>query len=212
MTDPQAILQGPTVVCTPVDLTGSSFELVSEVATHVTVNLSGTFNTIDEIREAINATAGLSVAGIETRSNGNYLEFISLAKGGSATLAIDNIVGSFGTVTGFSNGDNGTGVDLTATPDNDLFYTATDEVLTDLDNALESFLGARTEIGARLRTLDNQESQNEKFILDLQTTLSDIENLNYAEAISRFNIQGIALQAAQQSFTRVQNLSLFNFL
>jgi flagellar hook-associated protein 3 FlgL len=77
---------------------------------------------------------------------------------------------------------------------------------------LESFLGARTAIGARLRTLDNQESQNEKFILDLQTTLSDIETLDYAEAISRFNIQDIALQAAQQSFTRVQNLSLFNFL
>jgi flagellar hook-associated protein 3 FlgL len=36
--------------------------------------------------------------------------------------------------------------------------------------------------------------------------------LDYAEAISRFNIQDIALQAAQQSFTRVQNLSLFNFL
>ncbi len=77
---------------------------------------------------------------------------------------------------------------------------------------MESFLGARTAIGTRLRTLDNQESQNEKFILDLQTTLSDIETLDYAEAISRFNIQDIALQAAQQSFTRVQNLSLFNFL
>lgn len=94
----------------------------------------------------------------------------------------------------------------------DLFFTITDEVLADLNNAQESFLQARTAAGARLRTLDNQEAQNEKFILDLKTALSDVEDLDYAEAISRFNLQNTALQAAQQSFSRVQNLSLFNYL
>ncbi len=154
----------------------------------------------------------MNTAGIEARSNGNFIEFVSLTSGAASTISFANITGTFDSFAGIPASITRTSVDLTATPGNDLFHTATDEVLTDLDNALESFLGARTAIGARLRTLDNQESQNEKFILDLQTTLSDIENLDYAEAISRFNIQDIALQAAQQSFTRVQNLSLFNFL
>ncbi len=211
-TVPQAIIQGSTFVSTPVDLTGSSFDIVSEAGTTISITLSGTFNSIDEIKDAINATTGLSTAGIEAHSNGNHLEFVSLTTGASSTIAISNIVGNFGTVAGFTNGDNGTSIDLATNETDNLFFTATDEILIDLDNALDSFIQARTAIGSRLKTLDNQENQNEKFILDLQTTLSDLEDLDYAEAITRFNIQDIALQAAQQSFTRVQSLSLFNFL
>jgi len=210
--DPQASIQGSNFIETPVDLTGSSFDIVSELGTTISVSLTGTFNSIDEIKDAINATTGLSSAGIEVQSNGNHLEFVSLTTGASSTIAISNIAGSFGTVAGFSNGDNGSSIDLTTNDTGELFFTITDEILTDLDNALDSFLQARTAIGSRLKTMDNQEIQNEKFILDLQTTLSNIEDLDYAEAIIRFNTQDIALQAAQQSFTRVQNLSLFNFL
>ena len=211
-TDPQAIIQGSNFIETPVDLTGSSFDIVSETGTTISVSLTGTFNSIDEIKDAINATTGLSSAGIEAHSNGNRLEFVSLTRGASSTIAISNIAGSFGTVAGFSSGDSGSSIDLTTNDTGELLFTITDEILTDLDNALDSFLQARTAIGSRLKTMDNQEVQNEKFILDLQTTLSNIEDLDYAEAVTRFNLQDIALQAAQQSFTRVQNLSLFNFL
>jgi flagellar hook-associated protein 3 FlgL len=87
----------------------------------------------------------------------------------------------------------------------------TDE-MTDLDSALESLNQARSAVGSRLRTLDDQEAQHEKFLVDFKTTLSEIEDLDYAEAISRFNQQDMALQAAQQSFSKVQKLSLFNYL
>ena len=93
-----------------------------------------------------------------------------------------------------------------------MFHNQLDDVLTDLDSTLDSFLQTRTSVGARLRALDDQESQNEKFILDTQTTLSDTQDLDYAEAISRFNLQQVSLQAAQQAFSKVQNLSLFNYL
>ncbi|MDO9238410.1 MAG: flagellin, partial [Methylicorpusculum sp.] len=85
-------------------------------------------------------------------------------------------------------------------------------VLTDLDSALDSFLQARTSVGARLRALDDQESQNDKFIIDTRSTLSATQDLDYAEAISRFNLQQMSLQAAQQAFSQVQRLSLFNYL
>jgi len=45
-----------------------------------------------------------------------------------------------------------------------------------------------------------------------QKALSSIEDLDFAEAVSRLNLQLTGLQAAQQSFARIQNLSLFNFL
>ena len=53
---------------------------------------------------------------------------------------------------------------------------------------------------------------SEDFALQLKETLSDVQDLDYAEAISRLNLQLVALQAAQQTFVRVQGLSLFNFL
>ena len=46
----------------------------------------------------------------------------------------------------------------------------------------------------------------------LKTVLSSIEDLDYAEAISRMNLELAGLQAAQESFQRIQNLSLFNRL
>jgi len=48
--------------------------------------------------------------------------------------------------------------------------------------------------------------------LQSQKTLSGIQDLDYAEAISRLNLQMVGLQASQQAFTRIQNLSLFNYL
>ncbi|MDX5385838.1 MAG: hypothetical protein LPK24_04815, partial [Marinobacter sp.] len=53
---------------------------------------------------------------------------------------------------------------------------------------------------------------NENQILSLQKTLSGVEDLDYAEAISRFQQQLVTLQAAQQSFVKIQGLSLFNFI
>lgn len=84
--------------------------------------------------------------------------------------------------------------------------------LNDIDQALDKVVGIQTTIGARLNALDNQENTNADYILDMQTMASNIGDLDFAEAISKFNLQQLSLQAAQQAFTKVQNLSLFNYL
>ena len=63
-----------------------------------------------------------------------------------------------------------------------------------------------------MNALDNQEGNNADFVLDMKTVLSATEDLDYAEAISKFNLQTVSLQAAQQAFTQVKKLSLFNYL
>lgn len=85
-------------------------------------------------------------------------------------------------------------------------------VLNDLDAALGSFVEAQTGVGARLNALDNQDLQNEKFVIDTKTTLSETQDLDYADAISKFHLQSTALSAAQQTFAKVKGLSLFNYL
>ncbi|CAD6873294.1 flagellar hook-associated protein FlgL [Methylomonas fluvii] len=84
--------------------------------------------------------------------------------------------------------------------------------LNDMDAALVRFDTIRASAGARLNALDDQENLNADYILDNKSTASDIGDLDYAEALSKFNLQQISLQAAQQAFTKVQNLSLFNYI
>ena len=70
----------------------------------------------------------------------------------------------------------------------------------------------RSQVGSRLNAMDSQENLNDAYSLQLQTTLSRLEDLDYAEAITRLEQQLTGIQAAQQSFVRIQGLSLFNFL
>lgn len=86
------------------------------------------------------------------------------------------------------------------------------DALADLDNALDQLVGVHTQIGARMKVTVEQKNANETFKLALDTVRSDLEDLDYAEAISKFNLQLTALQASQQSFMRIQGLNLFDFL
>lgn len=92
------------------------------------------------------------------------------------------------------------------------FHTAMDTGLTDMDSAISHASGLRATIGSRMNTIDSQKSINDDFKLHLQTVMSETRDLDYAEAISRFNLQLTSLQAAQQAYVKVQNLSLFNYL
>jgi flagellar hook-associated protein 3 FlgL len=84
--------------------------------------------------------------------------------------------------------------------------------LADLDNALAHVIDVRGEIGARVRALDQQESLNAEFSVHLNTTLSEVRDLDYAEALSRLSQQLFGLDAAQQAFARAQDLSLFKYI
>lgn len=84
--------------------------------------------------------------------------------------------------------------------------------LGDISNALDKMLTVQSSVGTRLNVLDNQDAINTDFVLNMKSVLSATEDLDYAEAISKFNAQTVSLQAAQQAFTQVKKLSLFNYL
>ena len=84
--------------------------------------------------------------------------------------------------------------------------------IINIDNAIEKILTVQADVGTRMRRADMQTDTNEAFNYQLQETLSGLQDLDYAEAISRLNIQMLALQAAQQTFAKTQNMSLFNYL
>jgi flagellar hook-associated protein 3 FlgL len=84
--------------------------------------------------------------------------------------------------------------------------------LAQLDQSLGHLQQVRADVGVRLGTIDGAVAAQEDLEIDLQSLLSSIRDLDYAEAVSRLNQQFVALQAAQQSLARVGRLSLFDYL
>jgi flagellar hook-associated protein 3 FlgL len=84
--------------------------------------------------------------------------------------------------------------------------------LQNLDQAATSFMDTRTKIGARMNTLDQQADIGSDVKLQYSTTLSNLTELDVASAASKFAQQQSALDAAQQAYVKMQNLSLFNYL
>lgn len=92
------------------------------------------------------------------------------------------------------------------------FHNKMGQGLANLDQALDQVTAIRAGIGARLNNLETLEEINQDFKLQMETVLSETQDLDYAEAISRFNLQLTALQAAQQAFVKASGLSLFQYL
>jgi len=92
------------------------------------------------------------------------------------------------------------------------FHNAMNRSLTDLNRSLDNILEVRGNIGARLNALDSQETINDAYRIQIREILSNVEDLDFAEAVSRLNLEMTGLEASQKAFTRVQDISLFNFL
>jgi flagellar hook-associated protein 3 FlgL len=84
--------------------------------------------------------------------------------------------------------------------------------LSNLDNGHDNVLRVRSAIGTRLREVDDTQSTQSDLVLQHQTTVSGLRDLDYAKAISDLTRQQLTYEAAQKSFVRVQQLSLFDFL
>ncbi len=84
--------------------------------------------------------------------------------------------------------------------------------LDDIDAVMQNFQTIRASIGARQNALENQKSVNDDVIISSREILSDTQDVDIAEAVVELNKRLTGLQAAQQSYTRIQGLSLFNFL
>jgi flagellar hook-associated protein 3 FlgL len=84
--------------------------------------------------------------------------------------------------------------------------------IADLDQGLSRILSVRSEVGSRLSAIDQATSTRETEAVDLQQLLSDLRDVDYAVAISQLNQQYAGLQAAQQAYTKISQLSLFDYL
>ena len=111
----------------------------------------------------------------------------------------------FQTIRGFAEALENNSVGPNDSPNNGDF-------LTNISSVMDNIIDKRADIGGRLNAIDEASAINDELAFNLEKTLSDIKDLDYAEGISRLTRQLTGLEAAQQTFGRVQSLSLFNFI
>jgi flagellar hook-associated protein 3 FlgL len=85
-------------------------------------------------------------------------------------------------------------------------------VLGQLAQGQEQLSGARAVLAARMNAVDSAATSRTALREDVATSLSQLRDLDYAEALTRLNSQLTGLQAAQQSVARLSRMSLFDYL
>jgi flagellar hook-associated protein 3 FlgL len=86
------------------------------------------------------------------------------------------------------------------------------QILNQLGDAINHLTSSRAESGINLQVIDRQKSNHLDTEVYLESGRASIEDLDFAKAISSFEQSKVALQAAQQTFTQVQGLTLFNYM
>lgn len=84
--------------------------------------------------------------------------------------------------------------------------------IQELDSAMGQITRVRGTVGNRLAAVDDALAQADALEVQNKSALSDVRDLDYAEAAGRLSLQMTALQAAQQSYVKIQGLSLFDYL
>ena len=84
--------------------------------------------------------------------------------------------------------------------------------MRELDASLDNVLTKRASVGARLNELDVIDSVSGNRELNYAQTMSDLVDLDYNQAISEYSMRQVGMQAAQQAFIGIRDLSLFNYM
>ncbi len=90
--------------------------------------------------------------------------------------------------------------------------SAVSNALQNIDSAQTRVSDIRATVGARLNRVSSAQDSENYFSVQLSAAKSKLSDLDYTTAISTLNLQTVGLQAAQQAYVKVSNLSLFNYL
>jgi flagellar hook-associated protein 3 FlgL len=84
--------------------------------------------------------------------------------------------------------------------------------INNIDQALNQSETVQSSVGARLNTITTQQSMASSQQVQLKESISNLQGLNFASAITSLDQQNTTLSAAMQAFTLTQGLTLFKFI
>jgi len=192
---------GPGTVVTPALVTGHNYQINFTVAAGVT-----TFDVVDTTAATtvlaaqpysspatVIAFDGISVNIEGSPANGDSFT-VSPSSSQSVFTTVQNLIAAL-------NGGKGTPL-----------ANSLGIALTNLDQALDQVLGQRASIGSHLKELDSLGSAGDDLGLQYKSAISHIQDVDYAKAISDLTLEQTNLEAARQSFLKITQTTLFDYL
>jgi flagellar hook-associated protein 3 FlgL len=90
--------------------------------------------------------------------------------------------------------------------------TSLGNVLTNIDQDINHLSTVSASVGGRLNMLTAQTTTNTATSTALTTQQSSLQDVDYAQATATLSQQMVGLQAAEQSYAAISQLSLFKYL
>jgi flagellar hook-associated protein 3 FlgL len=84
--------------------------------------------------------------------------------------------------------------------------------VNNLNQAISSTSTIEAQVGGRLNTITTQQSVATSQQLQLKTSISSLQSLDYAQAVTTLTAENTQLSASEQAFTLTQGLSLFKYI
>ncbi|MCT2529331.1 flagellar hook-associated protein FlgL [SAR92 clade bacterium H921] len=84
--------------------------------------------------------------------------------------------------------------------------------LSEVSDLSASVSVSLADVGSRLSVVDSQRDMLSDAKLRYQSMLSQVEDLDYATAVTELSAELLSMEAAQSSFAKISQLSLFNYI
>lgn len=85
-------------------------------------------------------------------------------------------------------------------------------IIDGVEDAIAGVGKMRTQIGARINTTESVKQSQEDLLLANDKIIGGIRDLDYAEAVNRINKLETSMMATQKTYSKVNELSLFNYI
>lgn len=86
------------------------------------------------------------------------------------------------------------------------------QLIPQLDHAQSKTFGALAQVGANLQEVDRLQALGEELDVQYKQNLSELQDVDYAKAITDLTRQQSQLEAAQKSFVKISSLSIFEYI
>lgn len=83
---------------------------------------------------------------------------------------------------------------------------------SEISRGFDTVTNTRSDVGARMASLDDASSRLQDQSVAMKSLLSNVRDLDLAQASTQLNLTTVSLQALQLAYTKVQSLSLFQYL
>jgi flagellar hook-associated protein 3 FlgL len=193
---------GATTVSNPTAYTGGSYT-IEFTAPNTYKVVSSTGATVTTGAYTSGQSQAVAFAGLEVTLSGQPAAGDNFAVAPSSNQSLFTTVQNLVTALGRGNAAPAAQAQL----NNSIAYA-----VNGIDQALSHVETVQASVGARLNSITAQQSVATAQQTQLEKSITNIQGLDYASAITTLDSQNTTLSAAMQAFTQTQGLSLFKYL